>query len=63
MTDILIVMIGLVVTAAAVALGGLVLEVVLRLISKNLSGPAPDPPGILPVAYQDHRDEVMRRAA
>ena len=63
MTDILVILIGLMVTAAAVAFGGLVLELVMLLIRKNLTGPAPDPPMVLQVAYGDRSDEVMRRAA
>ncbi|HWX42635.1 MAG TPA: hypothetical protein VN345_15900 [Blastocatellia bacterium] len=62
MTDILVILIGLMVTAAAVGFGGLVLEVVMRLIRKTLPGPAPEPPRVLPVTYRD-RDDVMRRAA
>jgi hypothetical protein len=63
MTDILGVLIGLMATAAAVAFGGLVLEVVMMIVRKTLAGPGPDPPRKFPAAYQDVRDEPMRRAA
>jgi hypothetical protein len=62
MTDILVILIGLMVTAAAVGVGGLALEIVMMLIRKNLPGPAPEPPRVLPVAYRD-RDDVMGKAA
>ena len=62
MTDVMVILIGLTITAVAVAFGGLVLEGVLKIMSRTMTTPTPDPPKILPVANGRQPDSMQRAA-